>query len=337
MKNNKIYLLLLFIAVGLFYGCPCTYEYTPPPNSLIVSLWYDAPSNELYVLKGKNILVFNNANKANGHVSPARIISPPDIYSSSPYMGYSNIWLDNTSNELFVVSPYLSSFFVFTDATTANGNITPAWVISETTMNHPVSLWLDSNTDQLYVLSSSDDDILVFTDATTASGHIIPARIISGTETGLNYPTGLWLDSNSDQLYVASGYSYTTILVFTQASTTNGNVAPARSITSATLYSTPCWLWLDSLSNELYVICRYNGIGAFVFTNATTANGNVVPTRKITATQALGGFGGPFWLDSTSDQLYVAHQGIKEPGSILVFDNASTINGNVTPSRVIYP
>ena len=231
MKNNKIYLLLLFIVVGLFYGCPSTYEYKPSP--FIISLWYDAGANELYVLKGNNILVFN--------------------------------------------------------------------------------------------------------DASTANGHVTPARVISGAATELNYPTSLWLDSNSDQLYVASGYSNTSILVFTQASTANGNVAPARSISSTDFYGLPCWIWLDSLSNQLYVTSGYVSAGVFVITDATIANGNVVPTRKITATQVLGGLGGPFWVDSTSDQLYITHQGIKEPGSILVFDNASTINGDVTPSRVIYP
>lgn len=328
---------MLFIVVGLFYGCPSPYEYKPPPFPLIVSLWYNAVSNELYVLKGQRIEVFNNASAANGQISPARTISPPIINSYS-YMGYSNIWLDNASDQLYVVSPFLNCILVFTDATSIDGNVTPARVISGTTeLNHPVSLWLDSNTKQLYVLSSSNNDILVFTDATTANGNVSPARIISGPATELNYPTSLWFDSNSDQLYVASGYSNISILVFTQASTMNGNVAPVKSITSTLLYGTHSWLWLDSPSNEFYVICGYNGIGAFVFTDATTANGNVVPTRQITATQAVGGIGGPIWVDSTSDQLYITHQGIKEPGSILVFDNASTINGNVTPSRVIYP
>ena len=327
----------MFIVVGLFYGCPSTYEYKPPPFPLIVSLWYNAVSNELYVLKGSRIEVFNNASTANGHISPARTIFPPIINSYS-YMGYSNIWLDNASDQLYMVSPFLNCILVFTDATTANGNVTPARVISGTTeLNHPVSLWLDSNTNQLYVLSSSSDDILVFTDATTANGNVSPARIISGPATELNYPTSIWLDSNSNQLYVASGYSITSILVFTQASIANGNVAPEKSITSTMLYGTHSWLWLDSPSNELYVIFGYNGIGAFVFTDATIANGNIVPTREITTTQAEGGIGGPFWVDSTSDQLYITHQGINKPGSILVFDNASTINGAVTPSRVIYP
>ncbi|MCL4478065.1 MAG: hypothetical protein M1381_03045 [Deltaproteobacteria bacterium] len=334
MKNNKIYLLLLFIVVGLFYGCPSTYEYKPSP--FIISLWYDAGANELYVLKGNNILVFNDASTANGHVTPARIISLQIKPPSTSYWGLWNLWLDKASNQLFIASQYTNEIYVFTNASTINGNIIPARVISGTSINGPKDLWLDSNSDQLYV-GESNNSILVFTSASTMSGDVTPARVISGAATELNYPTSLWLDSNSDQLYVASGYSNTSILVFTQASTANGNVAPARSISSTDFYGLPCWIWLDSLSNQLYVTSGYVSAGVFVITDATIANGNVVPTRKITATQVLGGLGGPFWVDSTSDQLYITHQGIKEPGSILVFDNASTINGDVTPSRVIYP
>ena len=74
MKNNRIYLLLLFIVVGLFYGCTSPYEYNLSP--FIISLWYDAVTNELYVLKGNNILVFDNASTINGDVALSRILYP---------------------------------------------------------------------------------------------------------------------------------------------------------------------------------------------------------------------------------------------------------------------
>jgi hypothetical protein len=68
------------------------------------------------------------------------------------------------------------------------------------------------------------------------------------------------------------------------------------------------------------------------FDNAFTAGGNLTPAATISgvATTLLG----PTFLtlDATADRLYVAN---RDDVSILVFDNISTKNGNVAPSRTI--
>ena len=345
MSSNKIGLVFLFIVSLIFLnGCPCP---CPPHPPGIQWIWYDNVSDELYAIWGmetwgKSILVFNNIDTANGHISPARTILPPVFHIT-------NMWLDRASDQLFVISPYPNnSILVFTDATTMNGNVTPARVISGTTtaLDHgPFYLRVDSNSNQLYVVNANQN-ILVFTDATTANGDVAPARRITLTtsegygwgcgwgECGWAGPLIPWFDATSDQLYLASEdlKGRLSILVFTDVSTMNGNVAPARGF-STTTSSFPTGLWLDSTSDQLYVETLDS---ILVFTDATTANGDVVPARRIIPT-TNGSYPIPFWLDAASNQLYLVNYNTKSGVSILVFTDVSTMNGNVAPSRVLYP
>jgi hypothetical protein len=218
-----------------------------------------------------------------------------------------------------------------------NGDVVPARVISGTTtelVTPPTGLWLDSNSNQLYVRNSNG--ILVFTDASTMNGNVAPARSIIPTTNGF-YPIPFWLDSASDQLYLTSVdlKGKISILAFTDVGTMNGNVVPARVISGTTteLVTPPTGLWLDSNSNQLYV---RNSNGILVFTDASTMNGNVAPARSIIPT-TNGFYPIPFWLDSASDQLYLTSVDLKGKISILAFTDVGTINGDVAPSRVIYP
>src|SRR5579871_5928344 len=66
------------------------------------------------------------------------------------------------------------------------------------------------------------------------------------------------------------------------------------------------------------------------FSGAETVRGNTAPTATITSTafsnlQRLA-------VDTAADRLYVVSQGTK---AILIFDNASTLSGSVTPTRAI--
>jgi DNA-binding beta-propeller fold protein YncE len=78
---------------------------------------------------------------------------------------------------------------------------------------------------------------------------------------------------------------------------------------------------------QLYVATP-NGI--LHFSNAESSTGNVAPVATITASQISS----PqhLFIDTAADRLYVANQG---GGSVLVFDNVSTITGATTPTRII--
>ncbi len=254
-------------------------------------IWLDSAADRLYVVSsGSNaILVFNNASRATGNIAPSRNITGAATTLNTP----GGIWLDSANDSLYVVNG-LNSILVFT-ASTANGNVAPARTISgaATTLNNPYGqIWLDAADDRLYVTNGLASSILVFT-ASTASGNVAPARTIAGAATTLGAPQGIWLDSASDQLYVADTGN-DTILVFTNARTADGNIAPARTITSAGM--TPEWIWLDSVTDRLYVANYPTSI--LVFNGASTANGTVAPARIISGGNTLLGNVRGIWLDS---------------------------------------
>lgn len=68
------------------------------------------------------------------------------------------------------------------------------------------------------------------------------------------------------------------------------------------------------------------------FANASAANGNVVPNATITGSSTQLTSPQYLTVDVTNDRLYVANFGA---GSVLIFEGASTKNGNVAPSRSI--
>jgi 6-phosphogluconolactonase (cycloisomerase 2 family) len=110
--------------------------------------------------------------------------------------------------------------------------------------------------------------------------------------------------------------------------TVNGNATPGATISgTATLLSSPGYLFLDTVNNRLFV-ANQGGSDILIFDNANAMTGNVAPTRTISgpATQLFSPV--DVALDRTRDLLYVADNAA---GTIVVFANGSTATGNVTP------
>ena len=129
------------------------------------------------------------------------------------------------------------------------------------------------------------------------------------------------------QLYVSTANS---ILHFSQAETSNGNIAPVGSINGGnTQLSAPQHLFLDAPNDRLYV-ANQGGSSILIFDGASTANGNVSPTRVIAGAATHLVAPNDVALDATNNLLYVA-----DGTSILVFAGASTVNGNTPPVRNI--
>jgi DNA-binding beta-propeller fold protein YncE len=72
--------------------------------------------------------------------------------------------------------------------------------------------------------------------------------------------------------------------------------------------------------------------GIVRFNNALSATGNIAPAATITGAATTLSAPQHLLVDPTGDRLFVANAGAS---SILVFDSASTINGNVAPTRTI--
>jgi len=88
-------------------------------------------------------------------------------------------------------------------------------------------------------------------------------------------------------------------------------------------------------TNRLYV-SNQNTNSIARFDNGLTATGNIAPSAIISGTATT--LSAPQYLafDPVHDRLFVANTGIAPNlGTILIFDSASTANGNVTPTRII--
>ena len=176
-------------------------------------------------------------------------------------------------------------------------------------------------TGKLYVSNDSQSSILRFDNGLTVNGNVAPAATISGTATLLHNPQYILLDTAADRLFVAN-LNGSNILIWEQASTRTGNIAPTRTISSAGLFA-PTDLALDKGRDLLYVA---DGTHIFVFTGASIANGVVSAARDI-----VPGFSpGAIHLDATNDRLFAADPATN---SVTVFDNASTLNGSVSGNR----
>lgn len=178
-------------------------------------------------------------------------------------------------------------------------------------------------TGKLYVSNDTANAILRFDNAFTANGAASPAAPVTGASTKLNSPQYVFLDAATDQLYVAnSGTS--SILVFSNASTMSGNVAPSREITAVKLGG-PSDVALDKTRDLLYVV---DGADILSFANATTANGLLTPTQDLALTFAPQAI----FVDAANNRMYVADPAGNQ---IVVFDAVSTLNGGVVASRTI--
>jgi DNA-binding beta-propeller fold protein YncE len=100
-----------------------------------------------------------------------------------------------------------------------------------TTTNKPpqLAVTLDTNS-QLYISGNSNSTLLSYNDANTVSGGTVANRFVAGGLTTLSTPRGIAVDMARNQIYVAN-FGNNTILVFDDARTVTGGVAPNRTIT----------------------------------------------------------------------------------------------------------
>jgi len=89
---------------------------------------------------------------------------------------------------------------------------------------------------------------------------------------------------------------------------------------------------LDAANDRLYVADLRS---ILVFNNASTATGNVTPSRTVTSLPGpFGGFSGGIFLDTTRNILYAATNFLGATQNVQVFDNAGTASA-ATASRTI--
>jgi DNA-binding beta-propeller fold protein YncE len=245
--------------------------------SSLQRLIVDTANDRLYVVSQgtKSILIFDNASTLSGNVTPTRAISGNQTQLSSPL----DIALDPNNNILYVADGF--TIFIYGSASTVNGNVVPASaILIGTTIG---GLALDATNDQLYFSDSPDNVIDRLDNANLQTGTGIVGGQIAGPDTKLSQPRGLVLDS-SGRLLVSNTVAPISITTYANASAAAGNIAPFGNITgSSTLLQSPQQMAINnSVSNgELYVADPTAG-SILIFTNVSTTQGNLAPTRNIT-------------------------------------------------------
>jgi DNA-binding beta-propeller fold protein YncE len=114
--------------------------------------------------------------------------------------------------------------------------------------------------------------------AKNASGDAAPVRVIQGPRTGLNWPTGIAVDSDRGDVYVTNDTT-DSILVF--GADASGDVAPKRVLKGPkTGLRNPTGLALDLPHNELWV-ANFGDHTATAY--RLNAQGDVAPLRTVRA------------------------------------------------------
>jgi DNA-binding beta-propeller fold protein YncE len=110
------------------------------------------------------------------------------------------------------------------------------------------------------------------------SGDTAPVRVITGPRTGLNWPTGIAVDPDRGDVYVANDTMHS-ILVFDAEA--NGDVAPKRILQGPrTGLKNPTGIVLDFKNNEMWV-ANFGGHTATAY--RLGASGDTAPLRTIRA------------------------------------------------------
>ena len=109
-----------------------------------------------------------------------------------------------------------------------------------------------------------------------AQGNAAPLRVIQGPKTQFDWPTGLAVDEQRGELYVANDIT-SSILVFNV--TDSGDVAPKRVIKGPkTNLANPTGVWVDLKNNEVWA-ANFMNHSATVY--PLSASGDVPPLRII--------------------------------------------------------
>jgi hypothetical protein len=185
----------------------------------------DPVNNLLYVADGTSILVFAGASTVNGNTPPVHNIN----------MGVSigGLFLDATNNQLYVSDPGDNAVDRLDGANSQDvvGVVGGAIAGANTGLSQPRGLALDAAGRLLVSNSATPASITVYASASVATGNITPSLTISGSSTLLRAPGQIALNRNvgNGELYVLDPLA-ASVLVFTNAPTTGGNIAPARNI-----------------------------------------------------------------------------------------------------------
>ena len=296
-------------------------------------LYIDPANGDIYAVNNDTIdtlVVFSR--QAIGDVAPDRELHTPH--------GTFGIAVDEEKRELFLTVQHDNAIVVYNKS--AKGTEAPLRVVQgdDTGLADPHGMALDTKRNLLYVTNHGSthqvraregaggrrrgafpgfpldrDDavpgsgkigapsITVYTK--DAQGNARPLRTIQGPKTQMDWPTGIAIDEDRNEIFVGNDGG-NSVLVFDASA--QGDAAPVRIIKGpASLVSNPTGVFLDKKNNELWVANFGNHTSAVY---RPDANGDAAPLRVIRSAspdQPVPGLGNPHPLayDSRRGQILV--------------------------------
>ncbi|MBI5866367.1 MAG: SMP-30/gluconolactonase/LRE family protein [Planctomycetes bacterium] len=262
----------------------------------------------------------------NGNIAPDANLFGPATQLSSP----ADIVIDS-KGALLVANFASNAITGYDDAATANGNLPPDRNVSggSTLLAGPASLAIDADADLLFVANytGAPDSIGVYSgaSATALNGNLGPTRRFFNA--AISNPAGINLDDNGS-LYIANS-GPNNVLVYAGAGALNGDVAPTRTISSPAFAGVTVFDVFVDKSDTLYALGTVGAQRIFVFDNASTLNGAVMPDVILTVTGAgsirsvvVDSAGTGYITDSTTNAVYA-------------YNNLAARNGTLPPDRTI--
>ncbi len=283
----------------------------------------------LYVANSQGNSVTVYASGAAGNVKPIQDISGSNSKLLTPF----GVAVDRSGN-IYVTNDGADQIEVY--AAGATGNVAPIRGIVGQPYRYPKGIAIDPINGDIYVAKPLDNSIIIY--GPSASAKDAPVARIEGSNTGLNAPTGVALDTSGNVYVTNKGGSTNTgndsVTVYAAGST--GNVAPTQTISGTrTGLDIPVELAVDQ-SEKIYVanITYPNSGNGILTVYAAGANGNVAPTETIEGAKTTLNLPAGIAVDS-SDNIYAANFDRTDftASSITVY--AAGSNGNVAPINTI--
>jgi 6-phosphogluconolactonase (cycloisomerase 2 family) len=220
--------------------------------------------------------------EADGNVSPKAILHTPHrVY---------NIAADEVKQELFVTVEFPPEVVVYPKDAKGEDQPTRRIAGDNTGLDAPHGIAVDEKNRLLFVNTWGHHSnfrvqgtgkyfppaIKVY--SLDAQGDAKPLRVITGDKTQLNWPAAMKFNPDNGDLYIANDIGRS-VLVFANASTAQGDVAPVRVIKGpSTRLRNPTGIAIDRKNQEVWVSNLGNST-ATVY--PLMANGDVAPLRII--------------------------------------------------------
>lgn len=262
-------------------------------------------------------------------VAPLRTITDHDP-------NFNTLWVDTVNREILVGNDAHETLQVY--SATARGVAAPLREIKgqRTFVSFPGQVFVDPVNDEIWSVGNDIADTITIY-SRTADGDAAPIRKINFKPLRLNRTWGLAVDLVNDEVALThQRRSRVTVWSRTTNTDVDPTATPLRTLSgAATQLADPAGVFIDPVSNEMYVVNTGHRVGSItppsITVYARTAAGNAAPLRIIQGLNTRLDNAKPIFVDTERREIVVANG---NPSNALLFFDQDA-NGDVAPRRVI--